>query len=239
MTLWVFGDSYTADGRKTKGSDNWQDIDKNWVELLQEKLGEVQLNIHASPGAANEWIFNEVQEHIDEFTPNDFVVVQLSCPSRRWFFEDRPEASNFQYSPGVNLSKNEEKALEIYKRNLLNERADAANYKMIEMALKSVAVNEEAPAMAVIPGFDSIRGIKGTLGNVCFGEFENQDLVGKYFVDHTNDPRVNHMHEENHKILADKIYNYFKTWQIIDLTSDFKSGFINSSNYKKTNQLTS
>tara|TARA_B110000503_G_scaffold134037_1_gene212450 strand:- start:971 stop:1690 length:720 start_codon:yes stop_codon:yes gene_type:complete len=239
MTLWVFGDSYTADGRKTVGSDNWQDIDKNWVELLQEKLNNPILHIHASPGAANEWIFSKVLEHQDMFAVDDYVVVQLSCSSRRWFFEDKPEMSNFQYSPGVNLSKNEQKALESYKRYLINEKANLANYQMIEMALKVVAGGDNAPAMLIIPGFDPIRGIKGTLGHVCFGEFDNEDLIGKYYVDHKNDPRINHMHEENHKILADKIFNYFQTWQQIDLTSGFKSKFINSSNYKQNKQLTS
>ena len=239
MTLWVFGDSYTADGRKTKGSNNWQDIDKTWVELLQQKLNNPNLNIHASPGAANEWIFNELVKYQDQFTSEDYIIVQLTCSSRRWFFKDKPEMSNFQYSPAVNLSKNEIKALENYKRYLLNETANDANYKMLEYALKFVALQENAPKMLVLPGFDPIRGIIGSLGHVCFGEFEDQELIGKYYVDHKNDPRINHMHEENHKILANKIYNYFQDWEPIDLTSDFKNKFINSSNYKETYQLTS
>ena len=241
MKLWIFGDSYSADGRKdASGKINWQNIDKSWIELLQEKLNIPVVTVYAAPGVANEWIFSNVLEHRASFTSDDYVVVQLTCSLRRWFFEDRPWTSNFLGAGTTpDLSKNEKKALEFYRKYLINRRADISNYRMMEMALKSVALDVNAPSILVIPGFDPIQGIKGTLGDICFGEFDDPNLIGKYYAYHNFDPRINHMHEENHKILANKIFNYFQTWQEIDLTSGFKNKFINSSNYKQNNQLTS
>ena len=155
MKLWAFGDSYTIDGRQTASADIiWQNIDKSWVELLQKKLNSSALNIFAAPGVANEWIFNNVLEQCVNFKSDDVVVVQLTCASRRWFFEDRPWTSNFLWASDTDdLSKNEKTALEFYRRYLINRRADLSNYRMIEMALKSIALDVNAPSILVIPGF--------------------------------------------------------------------------------------
>jgi len=240
MNLWVFGDSYTADGRNTVGSNNWQHIDKTWFEQLAEKLDVSKKYNLAIPGVSNEWIYGKILQEKDNFQKDDYIVIQPTCASRRWLFEDHPDFSNWQNLPVNNkiLTRGEISALNLFKRHLINEQAETYNYDMFIRAVMFIAQSLPENKILIMPGFHPIPGIIGTLGNVCFGEFLDSSIENKYYEYHKNDPRINHMHETNHTILATKIYNFFKFNQTVDLTAGFDHSFINKSNYKQNNQLT-
>jgi|AntAceMinimDraft_1070359.scaffolds.fasta_scaffold40763_3 hypothetical protein len=239
MTLWVFGDSYSVDSQNTTGSTNWQTIDKSWTELLVDLLGVSKKHVIARPGVSNEWIYGQLLREKDNFKQDDYVIIQPTCSSRKWLIERFPEISNWQFSSlDKRLTKNEINALNLYQRYLINDEINLYNYDMVIRAFMFIAQSIPSVKILIIPGFHNISGITGSLGNVCFGEFVNSTIEDKYYHYHKNDPRINHMHESNHKILAKKIHDFFILNYLVDLTSGFESKFINNSNYRENKCLT-
>jgi hypothetical protein len=81
--------------------------------------------------------------------------------------------------------------------------------------------------MLVLPGFNSVNGVTGTLVDTSENEFVAAAGAQKYFDNNDGkDPRNNHLSTENHQILADKIFKFFNAGEMIDLTTDFKKSFL-------------
>lgn len=241
MTLWVFGDSYTADGRKSVGSNNWQHIEATWIELLAERLSVSNKTVIAMPGVSNEWIYGKLLQEKNNFQSGDYIVIQPTCSTRRWLIERCPELANWQHLPVNNkiLTQYEISALESFRKHLINEQVELYNYDMFIRAVMFISQSLTENRILIIPGFHNIPGIVGSLGDICFGEFVNSTVEDKFYQYHKNDPRINHMHEVNHRILTEKIYNFFKFGELIDLTTGFNTKFITENNYKQNICLTS
>ena len=143
MTLWVFGDSYTADGRKTIGSNNWQHIENTWVELLTKKLNVSNNNVFAIPGVSNEWIYGKLLQEQNNFQPGDYIIIQPTCATRRWLIERCPELANWQHLSANNkfLTKDEVSALDSFRRYLINEQVELYNYDMFIRAVMFISQN--------------------------------------------------------------------------------------------------
>ena len=77
----------------------------------------------------------------------------------------------------------------------------------------------------ILPGFNNVPGVKGNLCEASGTEFNNEKTAIAYY-DKTGDLRFNHFSEVNHKILADKIIEFFKTGKTVDLTTGFKTSII-------------
>jgi len=86
--------------------------------------------------------------------------------------------------------------------------------------------------IAILPGFENIKGMHtciGSLYDVDWKEHDSNDSNQKQiFLDkHDNyDPKDCHLHEHNHVILAEKLYDYFQYQQPIDLTKGFRENII-------------
>ena len=239
--LWVFGDSYSADSKDWNSGQKYgaQSLDNTWYELLSKKLKVSNVLLHSQKGVANEWIYTEVITHQSSFDDGDYVIIQLTSQNRKWFLRDSPELSNIFYSQIHYNNKDEKKAVEYYKKYLHSDFMDILHYDMLVCALQFMAKTlQKKVKVLILPGFQPVPGITGTLGDVCNSEFSNFELQEKYYYHHRADPRINHMHEENHKILADKIYGFFKKYEHVDLTAGFVSKFINTNNYKEIQQIT-
>lgn len=238
MRLRVFGDSYSIDHYKFPPDNiRWQDINKSWVDLVAEQLEVEETIITAQPGVSNSWIYYEILQVIETFTSEDIIIIQLTSKTREWLIERHPTLANWQGihdHKSLDLTSNETDALRKYKKYLNNDLNLILSYDMFVRALMFIASNTSANIL-ILPGFDPVPGCTGTLGDICFGEFDMDPNL--YYTYHSPDPRVNHMHEVNHKILASKICNFFQNHECVNLLTGFKRGFININNYKEIQQI--
>lgn len=239
MNLWIFGDSYSSSSADWAEGQAYgsQTIEKSWFEILAELLTVDKINLHSQKGVANEWIYSEIIKNQALFEKGDYVVIQLTSKNRKWFLIDHPSLSNIFNSEIQWNNKEQAKAIEGYKKHLHTDLLDIIHQDMMICALQYIAKTlEDNVKVLIVSGFDKIPGVTGSLGDICFGEFTDRSIQDKYYFHHRADPRINHMHEENHKVLAEKIYNFFDSFEHVDFTSGFKTKFINQINYKKVQQ---
>lgn len=218
MALWIFGDSYSIE--TTAQDKNFHNhYDKNWIDHVSDDLNEHDVRVCSEYGVSNDFIFAFFLQHANDFKSGDHVIVQLTSPARKWFFEKEPYLSNFVQTDGW-YDKEKKKAADSYLVNLQNNNLDNIQYTSYIYALQFITSTRTDVKTLLLPGFASIPGVIGNLtDNVCNNELLN---TKKFFDSHKGqDPRLNHMSPENHKILGDKIIDYFKNNTVIDLTKDF------------------
>jgi|TARA_B110000977_G_C11046419_1_gene480711 hypothetical protein len=220
--LYVFGDSFAVDIQHMDESNRvrelnklpqFQSLNNNWVNLVSNKLtGTVTHNNYAMAGCSNEYIFHTLMQHKDKFKSNDCVIVVLTDCNRRWFVEQYPEFANWTNCDFdlKAITKNQNNAIQQYGKYLDNELASKAIYDAIFWATVNVAqqVASNNTKFLIIPGFHSIQGIQGTLVEVTAAEFDNNKTLNQYYKK-TSDDRWNHLSKANHKILADKVIDFF------------------------------
>jgi hypothetical protein len=78
-------------------------------------------------------------------------------------------------------------------------------------------------------GFHEIHSITGTLSTASFAEFDCEKTLNKYY-GKTTDDRWNHFSEVNHKILANKVIDFFED---TNHNIDFTTGFVKDIYTKK------
>jgi hypothetical protein len=131
----------------------------------------------------------------------------------------------------VVMRKEEKIALSQYARYLYSEVASEAIYTAIFWATVNAAksVAELGVRFIIVPGFEPIPGVHGTLQNASQAEFDREktDIA---FRKKTNDTRWNHFTEVNHNVLADKVYRFFTENKPLDLTTGFESNIYNKNN---------
>ena len=234
MNLWIFGDSFSVSLNKHTQDNGYVPLEDNWQTLLSKNLDVNFLDVSATWGVSNEWIWTQVAENAEQFTENDYVIIQSTSFNRFWLLNQHPEYSNFMLSPidkGF-ITKDQSKAIEMFKRHLYHEDVFQSIYNMFVNACKQIGIMMPHVKILILPGFHEIQGVTGTLMDICINEFESNEIADKFYKHHSFDYRVNHMHKFNHKILADKISNYFNGYEL-DLTNGFYQKFITNENYKK------
>lgn len=218
MALWIFGDSYSIE---TLAQDKTyhNHYEENWIDHLSDGLNEKDVRVCSEHGASNDFIFAFFLQHANDFKSGDHVVVQLTSPSRKWFFEKEPYLSNILQSDGY-TNNEQKKAVETYLATLQNDNLDNIQYTAYIYALQFIISTRTDVKTLLLPGFAPIPGVIGDLTtNVCNYELANP---AKFFdLNQGQDPRLNHMSPKNHKILGDKILDYFKNNTVVDLTKDF------------------
>ena len=135
------------------------------------------------------------------------------------------------------LSSDSTKCYSAYGKHLNHEKADHAIYMACLYATtyigKMLGENggdvDGGIKVLILPGFHDIAGVEGTLGNVCFGEFDGQESQDQFYKT-TRDNRWNHMTEINHTILADKVLDFFEDFTMVDLTTDFEKAIYTKDN---------
>jgi len=233
-SAWFFGDSYSIPlDSVAQGSDVeagkiqthpsygalWP-YEDNWISLVCKGLKVSTANIVAQYGVANDYIFKNVVDHYPHMQDGDYVIIQLTSSNRKWFFPEEPALSNIVQRVGYTPERRE--AIEQYLKYLQNDQLDNIQFMSHVYALQLLITSRPTVNFLLLPGHNPVPGVTGNLTHdVC-----NPEISGnpKRFYDaHNNfDPRLNHMTDVNHIILADKILAFFNDGQLIDLTTGFK-----------------
>ena len=244
MNLWVFGDSFSHSHKdfefvntRRQVPHKFQIIEKNWVNLLAEKLtGNVEEQNFSQYGCANEFIYNSLRNQMQNFREGDCVIVTLTSSNRRWFVKDLPHLANYtncKYTPGLenSFTKDQHKAVSSYVKYLHNDIANDAIYDAIFWATMNINdyVANYGVNFLILPTAHPIPGTNGLLTNVANREFDSVETL-RNFYKKTTDNRWNHLTKENHSILADKVYEYFTKGITVDLTTGFRTNIYNKDN---------
>lgn len=239
--LYVFGDSFSLpDAHKNevvgpKGLVTFMPLEKSWTRIVSERLiGEDNQVNDAILGCSNEYILHTLRTRESSFKSGDYVIVQLTSYYREWFFEDNPGMANFinaKFVPGVHVTKEQANALEMYKRHLYSDHRLLLHYDAILDAItfRTVLYAQQGIRCLILPGFHNVAGVEGTLFKASSSEFDSDETAAKYRAE-TSDLRFNHFSDVNHKILANKVIDFFNTGKTVDLTTDFEAGMYTKDN---------
>lgn len=248
MKLWVFGDSFAHDIKHLESTNRnrkevglfppYQPLENNWLNIVSEKLtGSVEHENFSMAGCANEFIYDQLYSSVSKFKEGDYVLVTLTASNRRWLVERCPHLANWsncKFEPNLpdSVTKDENEAILQYGKYLHSDIASNAIYTAILWATVNIAqhVANLGIKFLILPGFDKIDHIKGTLSEVCFEEFDNLTTLNEYYKK-TTDCRWNHLSEVNHNVLANKVIDYFTDVDHnIDLTVGFEKNIYTKDN---------
>lgn len=228
--LWIFGDSFSACYQ-----ENLNKHENNipvWTKQLAMLLKVDTIEYRSGYGYSNEYIFKTVIEETKNFNHDDSVLIQLTEPYRRWFIKEAPNYGN--YHTILNSKNNEivteqrKQAIKAYITYLQNEESDTLIYQQSFYALYSILTVSPISNWKILPGFDRCPGVNGNMCQIANLEFVDQQAKEKWYEIHKVDPRQNHMSEENHTVLAQKVYEWFNNpGTDINLLEGFKRGFLN------------
>ena len=233
--LYIFGDSFSLpDAHKNevvgpKGLVTFMPVEKSWTDIVSERLiGEDNHVNDAILGCSNEYILHTLRTRESSFKSGDYVIVQLTSYYREWFFEDKPGMANFinaKFVPGVHVTKEQANALEMYKRHLYSDHRLLLHYDAILDAItfRTILYGQQGIRCLILPGFHNVVGVEGTLFKTSGSEFDSEETAAIYRAE-TGDLRFNHFSDVNHKILANKVIDFFNTGTTVDLTTDFETG---------------
>jgi hypothetical protein len=239
--LYVFGDSYSCDSRyyntlNKERTHKFFPLEKNWTSILSEKLTGNTEHINDSVvGCSNEFIFHRLMTRMSELKEGDYVVVSATSVNRRWLIERRPDValhratSNIDVEPGI--TKEEREAILQYTRYLHSDIAAETIHDAIFLATVYTAQRVEnlGVKFLIIPGFRDIPGVNGNLFDLSNSEFDDPETYNKFYKK-SSDLRWNHLTEINHKILADKVFDFFTENKMLDLTIGFEKNIYTKNN---------
>jgi hypothetical protein len=227
--LWIFGDSYGA-----LTSDQYNDSKEwHWISVLSKTITTNKVVSVCHHGASNEWIFLQFREHISHIAKDDLVIVISTNIDRRWFFYDNVGASNLNVLNASisKLSKEQKNAVEQYLLYLRNPVISPLLFDQFCNSLHYIAEKNKFNLL-ILPGFEEkgfpISGkysVTGSLFDVCKNEIRGKTVEkwAKFISTKHNgdDPRIGHLSEINHLVLANKLINTFQTGQLLDLNTGF------------------
>jgi hypothetical protein len=239
--LYTFGDSYSCDSKyydtvNKERIHKFLPLEKNWTSILSEKLtGNIEHINDSIVGCSNEFIFHRLMTRISEFKEGDYVVVSATSVNRRWLIERRPDVAlhhataNINQEPGI--TKEERAAILQYTTYLHSDLAAETIYDAIFWATVYAAqrVEDLGVRFLIIPGFRDIPGVNGNLFDLSNSEFDNLETRDEFYK-MAPDLRWNHLTEVNHKILADKVFDFFTEKQTVDLTTGFQKNIYTKNN---------
>jgi hypothetical protein len=239
--LYIFGDSFSLPNAHKdevigiNGPVTFMPLEKNWTDIVFESFtGDSDYINDAVAGCANEYIFHTLRSREPSFKSGDYVIIQLTSYYREWFFEDNPDMGNFlnaKFVPGIHVTKEQAEALEMYKKYLYSDHRLLIHYDAILDAItfRTKLYAQQGVRCLILPGFHPVTGVEGTMFNTSSSEFDYDETAAIYRAA-TGDLRFNHFSEVNHKILADKVIDFFNTGNTVDLTSNFKTGLYTKDN---------
>ena len=231
MKLHVFGCSFSV-GSSFKHPALWK-YSENWIDIVARGLKVHELENHSQFGVSNDYIFKRLIEESSNFCSGDYVIVQLTSGSRKWFFPNDPALSNITTLNVEAFSREQEKAIKSYVAHLQNKQLDDVIYTAYVYAIMYLIASKSNVNFIVIPGFSDFPGVNGNLNdNVCEAEFDSAETVGKFYSHHGWDPRLNHIMPENQTVLGEKVLEYFQQKKPLDLTCGFTAKIFTKDNFK-------
>lgn len=240
VNLWIFGDSWSA-------LNPQRDPKQVWTRNLAHKLGQelkcsVNMHNYSLIGSSQDWAVRQYLEQLPNFSNNDYVVFIATTPNRYWYFEDMPHLSNWNILDFDTAAGEERaRAVEYYIKHIQRPQLDIlqATNRMATIAYETRRFRLRKPL--IIKGFDQLFGpaenypdldiAQGNLSDIQWDEYipaENmKELLEEgtgYFNGH--DCRYNHLCLSNHKILTQKIIDFFINGKPLDLTQGFEKELI-------------
>ena len=223
MTVWVFGDSYVEDNQQ----------EYQWFRQLS-KLMDEPVETRGQSGWSNDFITNQLYLHCvnGDIKQDDFVIQIQTQYSRTWFFEDRPQLSNFVHHNDpteIGMTRDEKRATDAWLKHLYNPKGLIWQSYANSMATVGVTSHYAGCKCLTIPAFHNVLepynpwiGVQGTLTE-CISYLEYADKKEYYAAleQPGGDPRINHMNPHNHGVLAQKIADSVLTTGEIDLFNGF------------------
>lgn len=230
--LYVVGDSFVS-------TEHTKDTDRDWISLLANKLGVDEVCNNGVLGGSQDFAIHSMQVFEDQITPDDYVLVVLTHPSRFWFFQDEPsvcKANHIEHFAGK-FGQMRVDAAQLYVQYIQREQLDTLH---VESRLGWLSYNAKFrkwrtplvvyamdPVVAPQFNYDLIFSKGSLTENISIPEVKDIKTVDDYYaVIQYLDPRYNHMCLRNHSILADKVYNTFATGAVLDLTTGFENNFL-------------
>jgi hypothetical protein len=224
LSIWIFGDSYVED----------YNLDYQWFRQMSKILDNPVKTVGHS-GWSNDFISNQIYLHAinGDIKQDDFVIQIQTQYSRTWFFEDRPELSNFVHHvdpTAIGMTKDEKRATDQWLRYLYNPKSLIWQTYANSVASATLLMQNIGCKILTIPAFHNVLvpfnpyiGVNGTLTEcISYLEYSDKNAYMAALTQPGGDPRINHMKEVNHGILAHKIADAITTTGHLDLTKDFE-----------------
>lgn len=231
--LYVFGDSNSAHSNNN--------VEKIWSFILAQKLKVSEYINDSEFGISNENITSRFLHHVSNITDNDYVIFIVTAKSRKWFFYNHPHLTNFGNGEFDIIkeyySKDEVNAVKSYYKYLDNSEVTEIQLRWLYGFLNHM---QSEFNILIIPGFDNnfyLDSLYTTVGNlfpIGYNEYLDNDTREYVFRKKWKciDKKINHISEDNHNILAEKVYQTFTNKKPLDLTSGFKEKIITKDNYQ-------
>ena len=238
-TLYIIGDSFSAIEYKLGNTEitlPYPDYDYgasvHWPKQLADKLNCNIVNLSAC-GASQDYEWHRLYQSQNLITPEDYLIVVLTEPFRWWYLEDQPQSSRPDLLIQDTHLKHIAGMAEQFDRYINRETLAALNLENRLGALsymahtrgwrKPLIVYAMEPTVSGYRHFDNLDFANGTLAKISINEV-GIGVAHEYYnskIIKGIDPRYNHLTMSNHKILVDKLYNYFINNTAVDLTTEF------------------
>lgn len=246
--VWVFGDSFAALHERYVTTET-----KRWSSILAETL-DFELENYGKGGTPLEYSACKFYENCEKMNNGDIVVLCVTDLSRKWVMKDNDNASSIiMLSRLYEHDKITKKDYEFYSRyfaeilnidielvhcyNFINSLVLFTLKKKIKLVIIPCFLNEidgfkDNPKLA-FPKHVIVPENNQCLWYVSVMEFKGKE---KKLPLKVLDTRANHLSQENHPILADKIYNSLIKDVPLDLSAtDFVNDLFTSKDLRMKN----
>lgn len=234
MKLWIVGDSFSTvepDGR---------DRGLTWPWLVAQGLGLSPDNIvnGSEYGSSLEWAWWTLSRWQQDIAPEDYLVIALTHPGRRWYVEPKPCLGKPEFVASSYPDQPLAQAAQLFQEYLQRPNLDWLHQEMQLGWLCDQVARRGWRRPCMLQGFniplpyiDNWTAINISQG--CLTEsVSNQEVaINCNWRQYNNfmaglDPRFNHLCLSNHRIMADKIIESLQTDTAVDLTNGFKLGIL-------------
>jgi hypothetical protein len=200
----------------------------------------------AENGASSNWLLSKVLYVESEINEDDLVILIVPYWERMCIWPQSPdltslacldslgkhELSNAKWEP---YTKQERQAFESYFLYLKNDEFIRSIYVALMHWINSIGSRLKHKPL-ILFGFESeysttllnnCNVASGCLFDIAIKEFKSIDIWNQ-IIENTPfvDPRINHLSERNHTILAEKLIEYYTHGTVPDLTHGFYQFFI-------------
>ena len=232
MNIWIFGDSF---------AELNADYDNEWQIQLSKHFKSTLYNV-AHNGASSEWITLQLSKYWNDISKEDIVIVLVPYWDRQCIFIDDPDFNHLvtiskdakKDDRWKKYTKEQQEAFTQYFMYLHNESIVRTKTTTLYSWINNLKTDIkplvlETRNQEISNPFENIYATShGYLMDVSIAEWANPDdwysMTNKALYD---DPRMSHMHQKNHNVLAEKIIKHFEQNESIDLTNGFHSNFLN------------
>lgn len=223
--LYVIGDSFSY-----LHPDEESQNPRIWSVALAKKL-KCGLYNSSCAGSSQDWLIDSLYKFKNQITPDDYIVLVLTHPSRFWFFDEYPQLCNpFIIDFDRDITSGQSEAVAAYYKHIQRDTFDQRHQTIRLGNIANLARVNGWRDPVIMFGFETNVLFKEDYPNLKFGNgFLTQDpSVGELSAYKEvlnlfsgNDPRFNHLCLDNHDILVDKLYNTLVHGTKLDLTTGF------------------